>query len=473
MTDHQCGLCLSCGAPFLPEIDQVDFFNREANLSVLFLNTQFKRNPDIQRMYHVPKLCSERQASHVFHKAYHRAALDYMCNRYGIGDHDVGPAMPPPGPGPVVLPPAFAPGTVVRARPHEAFLYYHTETGKQGTKAACWARPAEAQRVRMDDLYRFFIFAAVEPELRPVEDGLDRTYDICMGCNSLMTQKSHMRYMLGCRNAGAKNTRGCIVPVDSFVQVNMNTAGHLLDSGYGHWNVNNNPAAARRPRRLKTDSDAPAIAYYLHMCLPFMANPNIDAFQAVSANVRQSARKLYIQQCWLILEIACLATLLEDGTVTKVPRGSRSHGLHQHRGVLDFYVSFFIWRLVEFRYGSVVQSQGLDFVQWHQKYFADARNCPWLLDPADRQVPTGQLMYASTALPSKILVERICAKLMGYVRGGPNNRSLNNLILHVMNQPGVPQEISDYFLPTVVVRILKNRSQEVLSDSMPFFVSLV
>ena len=461
MTDHQCGLCLSCGGPFLPDIEQVDFFNREANLSMLFLNTQFKQNPDIQRMYHVPKLCSERQASHVYHKAYHRAALDYMCNRHGPSDNDVGPAMPVPGPGPVVLPAAFAAGTVVRNLPFvdEAFLYYHTETGKQGAKAACWARPAQAQRVILTPLMRYFLTNAIAPEVRPVEEGLDWTYDICMGCNSLMTQKSHMRYMLGCRNAGGKNNRGCIVPVDSIVQVNMDTARHPLETGYGHWRVANNPAAARRPRRLKTDSDAPVIAYYLHMCLPHMNVPNHNAFGVfVVPAVRDSVRKLYIQQSWLLLEIACLATLLEDGTVTKVPRGSRSHGLHQHRGVLDLYVSFFIWRLVEFRYGSIVHRKGLDFVQWHQKYFADARNCPGLLDLADRQVPTGQLMYASTALPSKLLVERICEKLMAYVRG-----PLNNLLLHVMDQPGVPPEISEYFLPTVVVRVLRNRSQEVLS----------
>ncbi len=453
MTDQQCGLCLSCGAPFLPNIDEVDFFNREANLSVLFLNTQFKRNADIVRTYEVPKLCSQRQASHVIHVAYHQTALEYMCNRHTL-DNDVG------------MPPAFAimPNYVVPSAPNAPFLYYHTATGNKGPKAATWARPVRNVRLDMTLLLGSMIDVDVNDALAvPLQ--LEQAYDICAGCNALMTQKSHMRYLLGCRNAGAKNTRGALVPRDVFLQYNMESRRHALEDGYNHWMVQN-VLGRRAPRRNKADSDAPIIAYYLHMCLPFQTGGTPNFFQQAEFRhpVRAHARSLYLELCWVVLEIACLATLTEEGTVTK-PRGSKkSHGQHQHLGVLDLYVSYFLWRLMIYSYGN----RGyMDFVHFHQKYFCDARNCSGLLSARDRAVTTGRLMYNTSNLPARRLVEQICYNLMGYFLN-----ELKPLFQLCTGGLDPPPEVKEYFLPPQVVRRLQTMSTEVSLLSVRATLSL-
>ncbi len=440
MTDQQCGLCLSCGAPFLPDIDDVDFFNREANLSILFLNTQFKRDPDIMRTYEVPKLCSQRQASHVIHVAYHQTALDYMCNRHTLDDN-------------VGLGVAMGVNMVVPDAANAPFLYYHTATGNKAPKAATWARPAQNARLDMDSLLDCLFYVQPNDALAsPLQ--LGRTYDICAGCNALMTQKSHMRYILGCRNAGAKNTRGALVPRDAFFQYNMESRRHPLEDGYGNWSVQN-AAPRRAPRRIKADSDAPIIAYFLHMCLPYQTPGQNNYFQHLRFNApaRRSARSLYLELCWVILEIACLATLNDEGTVTK-PRGSKkSHGQHQHLGVLDLYVSYFFWRLMVYSYGN----RGyIDFVQFHQKYFCDARNCPGLLDARNRAVTTGRLMYNTSNRSAKRLIEEICANLTGYF-----TVELSPLFDLCTGGRDPPPEVKEYFLPPQVVRRLRTMSTEV------------
>ncbi len=442
MSDQQCGLCLSCGAPFLPEIDQVDFFNREANLSVLFLNTQFKQNPDIQRMYDVPKLCSERQASHMFHRAYHQTALEYMCNRHRH-DSDVGMNV------------GLVPNMVIANQANAPFLYYYTATGNKGPQAAVWNRPAANRRIDMSPLYNFMINVAGIAHLTPPQ--LDVMYDMCAGCNALMTQKSHMRFLLGCRNAGRKNTRGRIIPRDSFFQYNMESRRHSLDDAYGHWLVQNG-APRRAPRLLKTDSEAPAIAYYLHMCIPFQVGAN-SAFWVFGA-AHERARSVYLELCWVVLEIACLAILLEEGTVTK-PRGSKkSHGQHQHLGVMDVYVSFFLWRLMQFYLGARAQTREVDFVQFHQKYFADACNCPGLLSDADRRVTTGRLLFNTSNQDGKALVEQICLNLIDLFEN-----DLEPLIMHCAGRVrNVPRSVQEFFLPVDVVRVLRIKSTQVTAS---------
>ena len=440
MTDQQCGLCLSCGAPFLPNIDEVDFFNREGNLSMLFLNTQFKQNPDIQRMYDVPKLCSGRQASHMFHRAYHHTALEYMCERH-TDDNPVGPAVP-------------VANAVIVDQANAPFLYYHTATGNKGPMMARWVQPAQNQRIRMK-LYQYMNRLAPRNQYFLPPRQMDMMYDMCLGCNALMTQKSHMRFLLGVRHAGEKNVRGRILPIGVFDQHRMEAAGQPLENGYGHWRVQ--AAFGRRsPLLSKADSDAPAIAYYLHMCLPFQGPGQHAKFQNFQRRAKQ-ARSFYLEMCWIVLEIACLAILLEEGTVTK-PRGSKkSHGQHQHLGVLDVYVSFFYWRLMQFTFGKSPRVQELDFVQFHQKYFVEIRNCPGILAEADRTVTTGTLVYQTTNQPGVDLVEQICDRLVQQFQG------VLQPFFHFC--AGIPRRVTptirEYFLPVEVVRTLRAKSRQV------------
>ena len=442
MSDQQCGLCLSCGAPFLPDIDDIDFFNREANLSVLFLNTQFKQNPEIQRTYDVPKLCSKRQASHIVHVSYHQTALDYMCNRH-TDDNDVG----------IGAGFNMVGGSAVPDLANAPFLYYHTASTKEGPKAATWARPPEDRRIDMGDLLDRIEEAYDNDPVhaQPFQPG--RMYDICAGCNALMTQKSHFRFLLGCRGAGAKNMRGCIVARDAFTQYNVESRRHALPDAYGVWQVQNG-GVRRAPRRIKTDSEAPAIAYYLHMCLPHQGAGQQNYFNRFRPTaLRLATRQVYLELCWVILEIACLATLLDEGTATKPRETKRSHGRHQHLGVLDLYVSYFFWRLAVYCLGGRKQ---MDFVQFHQKFFSDARNCPGLLPESSRRVTTGSLMYSASSQSAKGLVEEICSYLMFYFKN-----ELQPLVELCCGGGDVDKPIKEYFLQFDVVRILRARSNEV------------
>lgn len=448
MSDQQCGLCLSCGAPFLPNIDEVDFFNREANLSVLFLNTQFKRNPDIMRNYNVPKLCSERQASHMIHASYHETALEYMCKRHR-DDQDVGMGIAP------------AVGNAVPDANNAPFLYYHTATGNNGARAARWDRPGNGSRIDMSPLRDLLLAETLNGVWHKIPSSqVGVKYDICAACNALMTQKSHMRFLLGCRNAGNKNTRGNLVPRDAFTQYNMDVHGATIDSAYGTWSFRN-VAGRLAPRRVKSDSDAPCIAYYLHMCLPYQAagTPNFFDRNRFPRH-RLRIRSLYLELCWVILEIACLATLNEESTATK-PGSKKSHGEHQHLGVLDLYVSYFMWRLAIYGYGGMRQ---IDFVQFHTKYFWDGRNCPGLLDDGDRTVIIGKLMYDTSQQNPRALVEKICANLVDkyYNELSPMIRLCTGF------NAAIPPTVKEYFASPDVIRRLRTMSGQVHFLTDPF-----
>jgi hypothetical protein len=447
MTDQQCGLCLSCGAPFLPEIDQVDFFNRQANLSVLFLNTEFQENRDIRRMYDIPKLCSKRQASHMIHESYHETALDYMCNRHD-NDNDVGPPAGAAGPLPANM-------RIPRVN-NAPFLYYHTASDKKGAQAATWIRPPRNERIPMSTLITHLRNASHSANARDVPQNLKQTYDMCHACNALMTQKSHWRFLLGVRGAGRKNQRGRVIrTADVITQYKVTPGNRPIERGYGYWRIHRNPQPTQSPGLVKSDSDAPCIAYYLHMCLPYRDAAG-DGFHGFNPPMLRTARALFLQLCWLVMEIACLATLLNEGTVTK-RGGKRSHGMHQHKGVLDVYVSYFFWRLVQFEYGANVHRYGMDFIQWHQKYFTDARNCPALA--IDQLTTIGRQMSGNTDRPARVLVITICQRLVRFYEN-----ELMPLVLHVTGHDdahGVPREIGSYFLGLPVMAALQDRSREV------------
>ena len=429
---------------------------------MLFLNTQFKQNPDIQRTYLTPKLCSERQASHMIHVAHHQTALDYMCNHH-INDMDVG-IMPVGlfGAAPlVVLPPNFQ----IRNMPGVPFAYYHVASKNGGPQVATWARPIAAHRMNFTHLFDWLRDASHEASSRPVAQSLRQTYDICQGCNALMTQKSHFRFILGLRNAGAKNNRGIILPGSCLNQYEARTGSVPLERAYGRWHVANIPHMRASPLLAKTDSESPCIAYYLHMCLPIQVSPYHDPFLPINVRVRVSARGVFLQLCWIILEIACLATLLREGTVTKPRNQKRSHGMHQHKGVLDLYVSFFFWRMIQFESGQFINHGNLDFVQWHQKYYSDITNCPGFLSRPDASGIIGRLMFGNTDVSGKALLRQIQTRLVNFYTHDlwPLRLLITGMIPipGLIHAPGLAAVVSEYFLPLQVARVLAYRSLEV------------
>lgn len=479
MSESQhCGLCLSCGVPFMPSADDTDLFRHTGNLSVLFLNLEFKNNKDIQKQYEIPKFTSDKQASHVFHDSHHSTALNHMCNHH-TADNDLAWPAPPLGP-------AAAGGggaTVIPDSGSGPLPYYKAPGSKRAKKpcAATWARPPQADRLDFSKLLTHVVAAAQKSTAQAFGQNMNKTFSLCRGCNSIMTQRNDMEFHLGLGGMRESNTDPIIktsapLPIS---QTHVDDHGTEVKKGYGAW-TRRAGASYLAPKGKNDDDLTPAVAYYLHMCLPFIdaagpANP-FDAITtgANQDEMRHSARTLYLELCWLILEIACVATLKEQGRLYK-PLGVRSHGPHQHAGVLDFYVSYFVFRLMHFEYTEDIQREGLDFVQWHQKYYTDATNCRELFKDSAGVARDGLLasmVYSTTLQSSRTLVEEICDGLMRLY-----TQTLDPLIKFTrgrQEQVHLPLGVKKYFLPLPAMRQLRRRSTDRVSISThtisPFFL---
>ena len=468
MTDlHQCGLCLSCGVPFMPSAEDTDLFRHTGNLSVLFLNVEFKNNADIRRRFQTPKFTSEKQESHVFHESHHFTALNHMCNHH-TDDMDL--SWPAAGVGP------GAPARVIADSGHGPLPYFKSPSSKKGKKAygATWVRPPDNERLHFHDLLVHVVTAAQKDTARPFVQNFKEKYAICRACNLIMTQRNDMEYHLGLNRMREENN-------DPLIQANpgppitqQKAVDHGVDpqNGYGVW-TSAPGAGSRAPRGRNDDDLTPAIAYYLHMCLPFIdaanpVNPFDDILLPASAvpnpvAMKRSARTLFLELSWLILEIACVATLKERGRLY-APEGTRSHGPHQHAGVLDFYVSYFIFRLMHFEYNVDLQREGLDFVQWHQKYYSDAINCKELFKDNAGVAHDGLLasmVCATTVQPSRLLLEEICGGLLRLY-----NETLKPVIEFTRGRQAqipLPLGVKRYFLPLPAMLELRRRSGDRVS----------
>ena len=445
---QQCGLCLSCGTPFMPIADDVDLFNHKGTLCVLYLHHEYKQNRTLQRQFSTPKFASDVQSSHVFHDSHHFPAINHMCNHH-TGDSNVDWPAPHAG----AIPPA---NTVIPPGPNGPLPYFKhpASTNAKGPSIATWTRPPAAQRLDFSTLLNHIVTAADLPDARPVAQNLDERLFICRGCNAIMTQLNNMEFHLGIIGMRAVNTRGPLIAGPVVRQYVANMRGASLLNAYGRWSKTA-AAPSLNPRGNPSDDVSPHVAYYLHMCLPFVDLAHPDPFAATIAtpNMRGPARILYLELSWIILEIACVATLRDQGKLY-APVGARSHGPHQHSGVLDVYVSYFLFRLLQFESGRQVQREGLDFVQWHQKYYWDAINCKDLFPPAARPAVLGTNAYTTTLQPSPALVVDICQGLMHMY----TVELLHLRMFLTRNRVGLPVEITAYFLPLVSMRELRRRS---------------
>ena len=446
MARVQCGLCLSCGAPFLPKSKEVSFFNRRGNLSILYINNKFMESRELQNAYLDPKYSDEVHNSHIFHDSHHGPAIDYMCNHH---TKDSRPEWPDP---------------IDSAIPNlnGPLAYYTNPSGSSGAELAVWDRPPKNTRIDFSPLLEHMksFGQSRDRDTRRRQD-LTVTYPMCKACNSIMTGLAKTRYLIGFSSAANKNTRGCVIrqgstPI-SCVSADPNGVT-VLGQAYGQWKCRGDPAsdAVRRPTRQGTeDPVSPHVAYYLHMCLPYISKNgpfrNIDPFtQGVLRGSARTARNLYIELSWIILMIGCVCSLMVDG---KSYGENQSHGIQQHYGVLDIYVSYFIWRLMEFDYKERLSRVGLDFVHWHQKYFWEAINCPAFLGRG--LVTVGLDACPSTETDARSIFENICRELMTLY-----SHKLSPLIRFVTGNLPSPMDevhlyVSNYFVSSDALKNLK------------------
>lgn len=446
----QCALCLSCGAPFLPAKGGVSLYGRRGNLSILYIDDKCRTNRVMLETYDKPCFANVREEAHMIHGSHHEAALEYMCKRHktdaGAGDPVANTPIP------------------VQDGP---FAYYKSASKAESPFVAAWDQPPAQDRVDLTPLWEHLVGTAPESVPRDrrgvVQTDLGLTYPMCQSCNALMTQLSYMRYIVGFASTADKNTYGSVIRDSSQViraySANKGNGARKLSDAYGKWRV---PAASMGrvvmlpSRATADDPEAPHIAYYLHLCQPFQAVPGTDPFDSLpwlqNSNSVESARTAFFQQAWVLLVIACVATQIEQGKLY----GSHklTHGMHQHYGVLDVYVSYFIWNLCRYDYAPQLAVTGMDFLQWHQKYFWFAAELPGL--GARDYACVGLACYNNVKVPSRDLLSHVCGRLMDLYCG-----ALRPLVQFVTNTFPLPPHTpavsfaKRYFIPLVALQTLR------------------
>ena len=279
MAGAQCGLCLSCGAPFLPKQTEVVLYNHTGTMSILYIHTQFVESPTQNRTYVKPVLSSISQQSHVIHGSHHEGAVEYMCFHH---KGDCAPKKP-------------IPTTNAIAGDSCMFPYFKTPTAtaKKGPELATWTRPAIDKRMDFKVLLDRIVAdreGGHDRDAAGVSSSLKEMFPICVPCNSLMTSLGKMRYLMGFTNTANYNPNGCLIPAGEHPirAQEANQEGQSVEHAYDTWKLKRGTHSRNIPTRKTAAEDplAPHVAYYLHLCLPHSGlDDTKDAFQVSRISV--------------------------------------------------------------------------------------------------------------------------------------------------------------------------------------------
>lgn len=452
----QAGLCLSCGAPFTPKKGDLTFLGRKGNLSVLYLDHEFENSPVLRSKYKDPKFSNVGEACHMFHRSHHATALEYMSNHER---DDRAPTWP-------------SRNTQAITTPNGPMPFYGTPSTKSTPLLAVWDRPTQEQRLDLRPLLDHFTGRLGGGGGASAAYGRARVnrhmcYQACKSCNALMTGLAFVRHLIGFGSVGRSNKDALIPPGETPVECRKaKTSSVDVDRAFDHWCFKNPQGNTHHPKGTSDDPETAHVAYYLHLCLPFYDSSvaGADPFQGETG-----LRADYLSLSWLLLMIACILSLTELG---KMGGEDLSHGQHQHFGSLDFYVSFFVYHLMQVEYGPRLR---VDFVQWHQKYFWDAIRLPAFRGLGYTTV--GFATCPSAVMPARPLLEGICAGLMNLY-----HHDLAPLVAIVTDTPPAPgvawadayDSFARHYYPTLrTVRALvaKSSSTEVNPLPPPLFFS--
>jgi hypothetical protein len=440
MGENQCGLCLSCAAPFAFHSQDVSFYDRPGNLSILYLNEKCRHHPALMERFIDPKFVDVKEKSHIFHESHHGAAIHYMTHHHS-GD---GPPNVSGGAG----------GKQRIATQNGPMPYFTGARASTGPKVATWIRPAEGQRVDLTPLLKFLVEHR-DDHRRLMVQNLDLTFFICKGCNALMTNAAMVGFLVGLGVNAKKNAQVPLIHVgDTPIAVRTADPDNVIDltKAFNRWFYTPSDIPTLLPDQTSDDPIAPGVGYYLHCCLPFMAPGVVGSPFAPggSLDVVKAVRLQYVELSWLILMITCTLTLIEQGK----PYGDRpTGGMQQHYGVLDVYVSYFVWRLMKYEFGDS-NSRSPDFVQWHQKYFWDAMRMP-VFNGRRSQSGLGAEILPNSQVAAQELFALVCTELMDLYEV-----KLRPLVMFVAKQafPAARSPDQDftlrYFVPPNALRAL-------------------
>lgn len=161
----QCGLCLSCGAPFLPVGEDMVAYDRLGNISVFYFQKLVRNDPMLQVSVENPKFCSKKDKSHLLHESNHEPAVRYMIDTF-----------------------------ISNRRGDGGFPFIRNPKGKTpACMLAFWDPPQDADRIDFSKL--IVLLNGMAADGVQAHD-YDRVTPCCNDCNSIMTMRFWFQYHL-------------------------------------------------------------------------------------------------------------------------------------------------------------------------------------------------------------------------------------------------------------------------------------
>jgi len=323
MSGQQAGLCLSCGTPFCPKpTDEVNH-ERLGNMSLAYIQRQVRINRDAMTKIEHPAFYAVQEGAHVIHETHHRMAILIMAGDRedkGLEDDDI-------------------------SKDDGAFPFILAPKSKRKPVplAAHWLKPEKEERLKMKRLLK--LCTSIMPTGRGVD--MNKNYSIvvgcCKSCNSTMTMEYWFRYHLFADYTGPESNPDKIIQDSEIWLFEVDTHGHENIEDYMHWKSTDarygyfpNQDTLRNKEMM-----APAIAYYLNLCLPFEPRHDIHKIE------KKLNKHLYLEMCWVALEITCLMCEYWRGSGDKENKqGSSKKRNQSHKsplGAIELYYGYFCW----------------------------------------------------------------------------------------------------------------------------------
>jgi hypothetical protein len=407
----QCGLCLSCGAPFLPTGEDIVEYDRLGNISVAYFQKLIRNNELLQKTIEKPTFCSKMQQSHITHETYHRHAVEFVTIQAEDGNA-VG-----------------------------AFPFMRAPKGKKPKALfAEWEPPTAATVLDFKPLADFISGLPTRGELAP---DLENKPSCCHDCNMVMTMRFWFDFHL---TGGSAGNESKIVPEDSLTVYKADTRGAANNNieGYRHWRKGDRLETYPKRRTSKEEQViGAALGYYLdHSCRPLNTPGLSDVASPGYAKIEHY--KLYLHMCWVVLEVTCLLCEYWRGSGDAEEKSqSKKHRqcLKSPLGAAELYFSYFCWRIVCFRYETV---RGLSFPTWHQMYMWYASDCAELFPREDNEwsvrLMADRLSPEDMYAGSRQLVEEVSRNMTTVLRD-----SIMRLGAHLSGTKSI--QLERYFLP--------------------------
>ena len=425
----QCGLCLSCGTPFMSTpLNAVDF----GDSCMLYLHKEYNLDDTVRESVSNAgkiRLMGNMQRAHLVHDKAHSVAVGYAAYKMPIGDVDIPdhnqvgddahPALHAVG------------GAHLR---WDEPVAEGVRFGSNDKVMAAWASPAP-QRDEVLDLYTEvmesgdfesewtpFTFLPIPPTYSSdTQNNIVLLCDICNLAATSLGQFSKILHELVPRNT-----------YDLYAVQGGNLKNPVM-SNFGEWRVNSN-AGPRVTRNLTAE-----VAVFLHSCTNLALPPALHLAPEVERIVLQNRVALLTHLNWITLQVVCLAEQAYAPLLNvKLPKHTRIY-----TGLADLYISLWLWLYSRWRYDDLMN---VSFACWHQKYMWVCVDCPALWrDGAGRDRTVSNLL--SYVLPQQAGATPARDKVAACVRGLLALYQVVLPVVRILTGHLVDIRVRDFFLP--------------------------